>query len=143
MVSCTVQRGKETENQGQIGELTLSNGFKCYVGEMNWKDNAHDISCIPSGTYPVKMAFSNHFQKNLYHIQDVPNRSDVMIHNGNWMGQVSQGFKSSVLGCLILGLERGWLEGQLAVLSSNPALSQFMASLNGEDFNLTILDYQE
>ena len=41
------------------------------------------VGLIPPGTYPLKMLWSNRFQRLLPHITDVPNRSDLMIHNGN------------------------------------------------------------
>jgi hypothetical protein len=54
------------------------------------------------------------------------------------MGSVSQGFKSDVLGCILLGTESGTLNNQLAVLNSREAITQFEAIMNGQDFNLTI-----
>lgn len=126
-----------TTYQGTFGILTI-NGNLFDTGELPWRNNAVGISHIPVGTYQCDWIFSPHFNRNLYHIQNVPNRSDCLIHMGNWCGDVSKGLKSDVEGCIILGLDEGNLEGQWAVLESGLALAKFNTILNGASFMLSI-----
>lgn len=138
-MNITIQRQANTD-QGTPGELATDTGFRCYTLELPWRDNASDVSCVPAGTYTAKFQHSNHFKTDLYHLQDVPNRSDVMIHSGNFGGDKSLGYKSDILGCILLGLETGELDGQLAVMSSRTALAQFHLAAKGEDITVNIID---
>lgn len=54
-------------------------------------------TAIPAGAYKVIIDFSNHFQRDLPHILDVPNFVGVRIHPGNT--------DSDTQGCLLLGLD--------------------------------------
>lgn len=49
---------------------------------------------IPEGTYPTKLAFSGHFQRNTPHL-DVPGRTYIEIHPANWPSQLE--------GCIAIG----------------------------------------
>ena len=82
-----------------LGELAVNdmNGvtlFSCKTLELPWKDNAKRKSCIPTGAYKVKkrnsLKYGNHF-----HIQNVPNRDFILIHNANYWFQL--------LGCIAVG----------------------------------------
>ena len=102
----------------------------CQTLELPWRDNAHDVSCIPAGTYAVKLQFSPKHDRMLYHLQDVSGRGDVEIHIGNTV--------KDTLGCILLGESRGALDGVDAVLASHEAFDAFMALMNGADFDLTV-----
>lgn len=136
MRKVTVTR-TETDQSGTFGKLSTDSGFECYTGELPWKDNKPNISCIPTGVYQVSMRVSPK-HGNCYGIEGVPKRSDVEIHAGNFCGDTSAGLKSDVLGCLILGRAIGEIGNQKALLSSKDALQAFQADLNGEAFTLTI-----
>jgi len=60
--------------------------------------NVPDKTCIPAGTYPVLRAWSNHFERMMPHVDQVPGRSAIEIHYGN--------FPHDVLGCLLIGNKR-------------------------------------
>lgn len=60
--------------------------------------NVPDKCCIPSGTYPVVRLWSNHFGQMMPHVTNVPDRSEIEIHFGN--------FPHDVLGCLLVGNKR-------------------------------------
>src|SRR4051794_23570794 len=51
--------------------------------ELPWKGNLHGISCIPAGTYLCKLRFSPKHKRDVYQVQDVPDRDNVEIHIGN------------------------------------------------------------
>ncbi len=87
------------ENDSQtLGHFTLFDGprklFECYTLELPDRGNQRNISRIPSGTYPVKKRYSEKY-KNHYQIWDVPNRSYILIHTGNYM--------THTRGCVLVG----------------------------------------
>lgn len=69
--------------------------------------------CIPEGTYKLKKYFSNKFCENVLLLEDVPERSYIEIHVGN--------FAKDTRGCIlpgrcikIVGKERSVGESRLA-----------------------------
>lgn len=86
--------------------------------EPPWLDNRRNVSCIPAGEYRceflAKSASGKY--KDVFHLQDVPGRSGILIHNGNLV--------SHTKGCILLGMRHGRLAGQRAVLNSRAAMSQ-------------------
>ncbi len=132
---------QRTGNQGTEGILQTS-GFTCFTLELPWKDNARRMSCIPKGTYSCKVRHSPRFGE-IYHVIAVPNRSYILIHSGNFAGDVTRGFRTHVEGCILLGSKRGVLRvnkdlTQRAVLVSKPTVRQFMQHMAGKDFTLKI-----
>jgi hypothetical protein len=84
-----------------------------------------DQTAIPEGRYQILMQFSPHFGKDMPHLQNVPDFSDIMIHNGNTVADTHA--------CILIGLTP-YVDG---VGSSVAALNDFMprleqALLNGE-----------
>jgi len=66
--------------------------------ELPWYDNSRNISCIPEGTYEVERHFSP-TKGSCFLIKDVPGRSDILIHAGNYV----KGDKIDSKGCLLTG----------------------------------------
>lgn len=126
--------------------LTAPGGFVCYTAELPWRDNARKRSCIPPGEYPCAIVKSPRFGR-VYGLQGVPGRSHVLIHRGNFAGDVSRGFVSHVEGCILLGRKIGRLATpgglQNAVLASAPAVSAFIDHMGGEPFTLVIEGIQD
>jgi hypothetical protein len=129
----------ETGDSGTFGTLVLG-GITFATGELPWRDNLANKSCIPPGTYTCTYRFSPSHNKNVYHVDNVEGRTDVEVHSGNWAGDTTLGYKSDVLGCLILGLIHEVLEGQEAVEHSVVALQQFEDALQQQPFVLTIVE---
>lgn len=123
---------------GTMGIL-MAPGFTCYTLELPWKNNQRNVSCIPGGEYTVKIRISPKYGK-VYHVKDVPNRSFILIHSGNWAGDTSKGLRSHVNGCILLGKSRGKLAGQPAVLNSRITVKKFMSIMNYQPFTLKIND---
>lgn len=112
-------------------------GFSCFTLELPWRDNRPNISCIPSGVYSSVVRQSPRFGQ-VYHVQNVPQRSFILMHRGNVAGDTSRGFRSNVEGCILLGAKRGVLYSQRAVLASRMTVRRFMKALDGRPFTLQL-----
>lgn len=129
-------------DEGTFGILQAP-GFACFTGELPWIDNERGKSCIPEGVYQVKIVNSPRMGR-VYGLSGVPDRSNVLVHSGNFCGDVEKGFKSHVLGCILLGKYTGRMDNgngtkQRAVCASRPAVRAFMESLNNEPFELEVV----
>lgn len=117
------------------GTLTIAD--KTFqILERPWKDNLANESCIPAGEYMAEFlaeTTSGKF-KNVYELQSVPGRTDILIHNGNVVEHTH--------GCLIIGLSRGDLDGKPAVLDSQIALTVLVDTLGRNPFLLKISETQ-
>ncbi len=120
--------------------VTIFNGKTYQTLELRPDHNEADLSCILGGTYNCNLRLSHHFERNLFHVDGVQNRTEVMIHNGNYAGDTTKGKRSDVLGCILVG--SGWdvaPSGQKMVTGSKVALAELMEALGTEDFTLEIL----
>lgn len=124
-------------DQGTKGIL-ITAGFNCKTLELPWRDNKPNISCIPPGEYIVTIRKSPKYGK-IYWVTDVKGRSWILIHSGNYAGDVSKGFKTHVNGCILLGQKYGFLGEQLAVLNSRITLRRFMNFMKYKQFKLYIV----
>lgn len=147
MQTLTLKREPSTD-AGTLGTINF-NGTIFNTGELPWKNNESNLSCIPTGSYTCTYGFSDHLQRNIYNIQGTGNRVGCEIHNGNYCGNVNKinpitgtNYLSNVLGCIILGFSKGMLSGQMAVLNSVEALTKFESMLNNDTFQLTIVNAQ-
>lgn len=89
--------GKQT-----TGRLIVPNtDFACKTLELSWKSNENNISCIPPEPQGVatyeweRLEQSPSFPYPHLWIKDVPNRSYIKIHRGNYNRQI--------LGCILVG----------------------------------------
>ena len=68
--------------------------FRCCCLELPWRDNQRKVSAIPAGRYPARKRYTSdrgwHF-----HIQDVPGRTWILYHKGNFYWQIE--------GCTLVG----------------------------------------
>jgi len=82
-------RGKliTTDKNGNLKEF--------HTLEKQWKNNQNQISCIPTGKYPISFEYSPSFKQNLWELKNVPNRNEIKIHPANK--------ESQLLGCIALG----------------------------------------
>jgi hypothetical protein len=126
----------ETGDEGTFGILIYSHGV-LFTGELPSRGNARGKSCIPAGVYTVSMRLSPRFGK-CYEVEDVPERTHILLHNGNWCGDESMGFRADVDGCILVGLSRDKLDGQSAVLTSRKARRKLEIEMGGAPFELEI-----
>lgn len=138
-----------TSDQGTPGRLTLEGGFTCCTLELPWRGNKDNLSRIQIGVYICKKRFSWHFVHFLYEIKDVCDRDNILIHQGNFAGDTTKGYKSDVEGCILLGariskmIPEGFAKTQMAVVESKDTLAKFMEAAAGEDLELTVRDEWE
>lgn len=77
--------------EGTYGKLIFPNGETFYTVERPWMDNKAKESCIPDGVYRlgmrespvVKRSSGGEFDEG-WEVLDVPDRTFIMIHPGNW-----------------------------------------------------------
>lgn len=86
----------ELEDSGRVIVLHReTNGYNSTLGriyvkgktfntiELPWKDNQRNISRIPAGVYYYRKTQRYSNGKNCLWIQDVPNRSQILVHVGS------------------------------------------------------------
>lgn len=131
---CRLRRG----DQGTRGIL-LYNDFNCHTMELPWRENKRGLSCIPAGEYKCKIRISPRYGK-IYWVTEVEGRTNILIHAGNWAGDKTKGYRTNVAGCILLGVNKGVLAGQWAVLNSRLAIRRFMDQMGLDPFTLRILE---
>jgi len=128
----------DSNDEGTSGILVF--GDTClHTGELPWRDNQPNYSCIPTGKYVVQVRDSPKYGR-VYHITGVRDRSYILFHQGNWFGDRTLGYKCNVNGCILLGLKCGKLGGQKAVLSSRLARTRLENEMDFEPFKLEIMN---
>ncbi len=68
--------------------------------ELPWKDNTEKVSCIPEGKYIVfkdKFNGGRNAGKRAFRFHNVPNRSGILFHIGNWTREIQ--------GCILVGMK--------------------------------------
>lgn len=117
--------------------LLQSECFSCFMSELPWRNNEKTKSCIPTGLYEVRWHRSPKFGY-VYKVFAVPNRSEILFHSGNYVGDVLFGYKSNSYGCLLPARKLGFLGSQRAGLMSSVATKDLFAHFNKEPFLLEI-----
>lgn len=107
---------------GQPGVLLKPDNqtILCHTMELPWDGNMPSVSCIPVGLYRCQRHNSLDHPRT-WQLMDVPGRTGILIHNGNTV--------EDSLGCIIVGMTAGELDGEPAVLSSVPALDMLRGVL--------------
>lgn len=127
-----------TSDHGTVGMLLVDDQFFAYTMEPPWRDNASNLSCIAPGTYLCVWHYSPRYGW-VYLVTGVDGRSYILIHPGNYGGDITKGLKTHTNGCVLLGTRRGRLSGQRAVLASRMAVRRFFSFMNRETFQLNVI----
>ena len=127
-----------TSDNGTFGVLVFDD-FVCHTLELPWRNNEINVSCIPCGDYICKKRYSPNFKYDCYLLEDVPGRTWIQFHRGNWAGDKSKGKLSDVLGCILVGSKRAVIEEQLAIAESGKTLDELFFYTKHEPFKLTIM----
>tara|TARA_R110001606_G_scaffold127073_1_gene261101 strand:+ start:1179 stop:1589 length:411 start_codon:yes stop_codon:yes gene_type:complete len=129
-----IKRFSHEENQtlGYAIVFNENNGVQYTFStlELAWKDNAKRMSCIPVGTYVVKKRWSEKY-KDHFIVQDVPNRSYILLHSGN--------YNRHTLGCILCGKEHLDIngDGERDITSSKATMKKLNEVLS-EQFEMVI-----
>ena len=91
----------------------------------------HHDSLIPAGVYALK-PYSSQRWPDVYQIMDVPGRTSILIHHGN--------FESDMTGCVLVGMGAGILRDQAAVLQSKQAMDYLRKILGKSEHSIEIIN---
>jgi hypothetical protein len=89
--------GSTTPTLGQW-RLDFDAGFLCQTLELPDNGNAHMISCVPSGVFPLVYQWSEKHGRDIWHII-VEGRDNIEVHIGDTIIDTD--------GCVLVGLKRG------------------------------------
>jgi hypothetical protein len=136
MIQVLINRFKITDDYS-LGDCYIKypcNDIK-YVGktlERGWRDNQSNISCVPEGTYQLKLERSPRFRKDLWELYGVPNRSECKFHAANYWRQLN--------GCIALGNKHVDIDGDgdPDVTSSRITMKKFHSMMEGVEATVTI-----
>jgi hypothetical protein len=136
-----IHRYKQDKNQTS-GSCVILDEFNqpLFVAlslERGWRNNENNVSCIPKGTYEMKLEFSNRFKMDLWEIKGVPNRSETKFHAANYWNQLE--------GCIALGLRASKLntDEYMDITNSNDTMKAFhMVLKNANKVKLIIIGEQ-
>lgn len=124
-----IERYSHEENQ-TIGNLYLVDEYnhiirKWHSLELPDKNNKRRVSRILEGTYVAKKHVSPKFDNCLW-IPRVPNRSEILIHAGN--------FYTDILGCILIGKDLSDInnDGIIDVVNSKVALDELLDLIGSE-----------
>ena len=136
----------EYTDQGTFGVLAFGQDH-CRSLELPWRSNRRQLSCIPPGIYRCAMVNSPRFGR-VYHVQDVPGRSAILIHAANLAGDVRLRWDTQLQGCIAPFDKPGRLrnkagEWQRAGLVSRPALTRLNNWGAGQPFELHIREFDQ
>lgn len=103
---------------GTPGILHCVNGAILYTLELPWRENKRRASCIPAGLYEYNFLpqTSSRKYKNVFYLQDVANRTGILMHNGNYL--------SHTKGCILIGTQTGIVDTEHAVWSSRKGMEK-------------------
>jgi hypothetical protein len=100
--------------------------------ELPWRDNKRSLSCVPEGDYTVVKRYSEKYGDH-WHLIDVPGRSHILIHHGNFHYQIQ--------GCVLVGAEHKDIDGNGLpdVIASKRAMDEINRLMaDQDDFQLKI-----
>ena len=124
-------------SRGTFGVLLIEGELLCYTLERPFLYNIRNESCIPCDIYLCSYVTG---AKKGYLLQDVPNRSGIMIHAGNTLSDTS--------GCILLGKSlnacissRTEQRTRKELERSREAVNLFEGILDRQDFELSIEEY--
>lgn len=120
-----------------IGKLFLLDDHNTILSqywslELPDKNNKKRVSCIPEGEYIAIKHKSPRF-KDCFWIQDVPNRSEILIHKGNYY--------FDILGCILIGSDLRDLnkDGLQDVVSSSKSVRELFNMVKQDRIEVKIV----
>lgn len=129
METVKITREKSDDIQ-TLGRMFYNDKQICCTLELPWKENRNRVSCIPKEKYRVIKRWSKKYGWH-FHILDVPNRSYILIHHGNYF--------YDFLGCIGVGEKFAFInkDAHLDITSSKATMKKLLKELPDE-FDLII-----
>lgn len=130
-----------SSDQGTRGILVTDGDWWCHTLELPWRENATNVSCIPDGEYEclyVQIKNPIGGRNELYWLRNTPGRTGILLHAGTFAGNRDLGYRTNVLGCLLLGYAAGVHRRQQAIFQSRAAVCDFINHMQKEPFKLII-----
>jgi len=128
-----------------LGDYVSDSGFKAKSLELRWADNAPDVSCVPPGSYLCVWMWSNKHGKNLYHLQNVPNRDVIELHSANVSYQLlgcacfGDSVQTFAANSIAPGMPPADCQGVTNSVKTLFALEKDMQDANGNQVNFTLM----
>jgi len=119
-------------DKSTIGKLFLNGEMFCDTLELPYINNERRISCIPAGEYKVRLRTARESSTRDYlHllVQDVPARSYILVHIGN--------FPKDTRGCILVGVGREQDRVKNSTLAMDLLMKEIV-NLGGTNINLII-----
>lgn len=133
MAKIELKRIKKLDDR-TIGSMIVNRSHSFATLELPWKNNEKNISCIPCGKYKLAKRWSKKYGNHLK-VENVPNRSDILIHVGN--------YPQDTQGCILIGADLRDInaDGELEVVNSKFAMDGLLSLLKDDgDISLEIFD---
>lgn len=129
-----------SDDEGTVGTVINDGRVALLMEELPWRDNRSNLSHIPAGRYRVEYLARSASGKyrDIYHVLNVPGRTGILIHAGNYAGDSLQGLCTDSWGCLLPGLRLGRMNGQRVVLASRGGMDALHALTGRQGFELEI-----
>ena len=80
---------------GTNGDLSCVGLGLCHTIELPWRNNEHQVSCIPEGRYEITKRYSPKLKWHLW-VKNVPDREFILIHTYNNAMKEAQGCIATV-----------------------------------------------
>ncbi|WP_066834944.1 DUF5675 family protein [Rufibacter ruber] len=126
-----VYSDKQTTGTLTVKDATGKEVYSCHTLELADRNNEPRVSCIPAGEYTVKKRTSAKYGQH-FHILDVPNRSYILIHLGN--------YHTDILGCVLVGSGLTDINGdQYKDVTNSKATMKKLLALLPDEFCLQIV----
>ena len=128
---CVVIQRYWSDDFQSLGVATVFDGFLNPIFaaislERGWQDNRPNVSSVPVGEYECVYEYSPRFERNLWELKGVPNRSECKFHVSNYWDQLN--------GCIALGdtAENIGRDFRLDVTNSGATMETFHRLLRHE-----------
>ena len=105
-----------------LGRLYLDRVPLYRTLELPWVDNVQAVSCIPAGTYRLRLSRSARFGRDLPELLGVPGRFGIRIHRGN--------YPQDSTGCILVGMRNAEANGETNISDSRVAELQLVDILS-------------
>jgi hypothetical protein len=99
--------------------LLTSDGFRGMLHTLEPALGAVEHPAIADGLFELELAHSAKFGDDVPHVRDVPGRSSILVHPGN--------FRWDTLGCILPALSVDYAAEQL--IHSRPAYARIVAAM--------------